>query len=204
MNGGVRAMVFIEALKELLPLMEKVYEMTERREIQGEKVPVTDKLFSICELSTDIIVKGGREAKFGHKVNLGTGKSNMILTCETEKGNPKDSELFQGALDKVTSDYGITPKSVVTDGGYGSLENQKHAIGKKITNIVFNKIVGALKCANIEYAKGEGIINIVFNKIVGSVGNVRGSKRKENLLDLFNNTLNQPVIIYNTTNQGHS
>jgi IS5 family transposase len=38
--------------------MEKVYRMTERRELKEEKVPVTDKLFSIYELHTDLIVKG--------------------------------------------------------------------------------------------------------------------------------------------------
>ncbi|MDR0556905.1 MAG: transposase [Treponema sp.] len=110
------------------------------------------------------------EAKFGHKVTLGTGKSNMILTCEIEKGNPKDSGLFQGALDKVTSDYGITPKSVVTDGGYGSLENQKHAIEKKITNRVFNKIFGTLKniCENERVEKKlkkwrSGIEGVISN-----------------------------------------
>jgi IS5 family transposase len=149
-GGGLKAAAILEQLRTLLGLMKKVYAMTERREIKGEKVPVTDKLFSIYELHTDIIVKGGREAQFGHKVNLGSGKSNMILTCEIVKGNPKDSELFQGAIDRVTTDYEITPKSVVTDGGYGSLENQAYAKEKKITNIVFNKIVGSLKnlCEN--------------------------------------------------------
>jgi hypothetical protein len=44
--------LIIEKLKELLPLMEKVYRMTEGREIRGEKVPVTDKLFSIYEQHT--------------------------------------------------------------------------------------------------------------------------------------------------------
>jgi IS5 family transposase len=146
----LRAWGIIESLSELLPLMEKVYQMTERREIKGEKVPVTDKLFSIYEVHTDIIVKGGREVQFGHKVNIGGGKSNLILTCEIEEGNPKDSELFEGTIDKVIKDYGITPKSVVTDGGYASIKNQEYAESKKITNIVFNKIVGSLKnkCEN--------------------------------------------------------
>jgi len=33
--------------------------MTERKEILGEQVPVEEKLFSIYELHTDIIVKEG-------------------------------------------------------------------------------------------------------------------------------------------------
>jgi IS5 family transposase len=76
-------------------------------------------------------VKGSREVQSGHKVNLGTGKSNIILTCEAEEGNPKDSELFEGTLEKLIKDYGITPKSSVTDGGYESLKNQEYAKEKK-------------------------------------------------------------------------
>jgi hypothetical protein len=45
----------------------------------------------------------------------------------------------------LIKDYGIMPKSSVTDGGYASLKNQEYAKEKKITNIVFNKIVGSLK-----------------------------------------------------------
>jgi IS5 family transposase len=103
----LKAWVIIEDLTKLLPLMEKVYGMTERREINGEKAPVTDKLFSIYELHTDLIVKGSREVQFGHKVNIGTGKSNIILTCEVEAGNPKDSELYEGTVEKLITDYGI-------------------------------------------------------------------------------------------------
>jgi IS5 family transposase len=64
-------------------------------------------------------------------VNLGTGKSNIILRSEVEEGNPKDSELFEGTLEKLIKDYGITPKSSVTDGGYASSKDQEYAMGKK-------------------------------------------------------------------------
>jgi IS5 family transposase len=133
--------------------MKKVYEMTERKEIKGEKVPNDEKLFSIYELHTDIIVKGGREVQFGHKVNLSTGSSMLILTCDIPRGNPKDSTLYQGTLDKHIEEYGKVPKAVVTDGGYATLENLEYAKGRGIKNIVFNKVVGSLK--NI--TRGAGI-----------------------------------------------
>lgn len=50
-------------------------------------------------------MKGSREVQFGHKVNIGTGKSNMIHTCKVEEGTPKDSELFEGALEKMINAY---------------------------------------------------------------------------------------------------
>jgi IS5 family transposase len=144
-------------MKLLLPLMDKVYSMAERKEIKMETVPNDEKIFSIYELHTDIIVKGSREVKFGHKVNLTTGKSNLVLCCEVLEGNPADSSLYQSTLDKIQADYQITPRDSVTDGGYASK-------------------------ANVEYAQKQGVVNIVFNKIVGSLKNVASSLSMETRL----------------------
>lgn len=144
-------------MEQLLPLLAQVYDMTYRREIKGESVPNDQKLFSIYERHTDIIVKGGREIKFGHKVNIGTGKSNLILSCAVLKGNPADSTLFEKTIDKVIESYGVVPRDSATDGGYASK-------------------------ANAQYAQEKGIINIVFNKIVGSLKNIVSSKNMETRL----------------------
>jgi IS5 family transposase len=151
------AAAYLKELEELQPIMEKVYKMTERHEILKEKVGVEEKIFSIYERHTDIIVKGKREVQFGHKVQISGGKSNLILSCKIVRGNPKDSELYEGTIEEVKKEYGKTPESSVADGGYAS-------------------------GANIEYAKEKGIVNIVFNKVVGSMRNVCTGKRKENLL----------------------
>jgi IS5 family transposase len=135
----------VAELKGLLPKMEKVYDISYRHELGGESVPNSEKIFSIYEDHTDIIVKGSREVAFGHKVNLATGRSNLILDCEITDGNPKDSNLYGGVLERVRSDYGVRPRDMVTDGGYASLRNQEKAKEYGIVNIVFNKIVGSLK-----------------------------------------------------------
>jgi len=149
--------MIIEAMERLLPLMDQVYRMTYYKEIEGKAVSNDQKLFSIYEQHTDIIVKGSREIKFGHKVNVGTGKSNLILTCEILRGNPSDSTLYQGTIDKLIESYDIVPRDSATDGGYASK-------------------------ANAEYAEGKGIVNIVFNKIVGSLKNIVSSKNMETRL----------------------
>ena len=135
----------VEELKGLLPKMEKVYDISYRHEVLGESVANSEKIFSIYEEHTDIIIKGSREVDFGHKVNLSTGRSNLILDCEIVDGNPNDSTLFEGVLKRVTDHYGIKPRDVATDGGYASLKNQEKAKEYGIVNIVFNKIVGSLK-----------------------------------------------------------
>jgi IS5 family transposase len=115
------------------------------KEITGEKVPNEEKIYSIYEQHTDIIVKGPREIKFGHKVDFSSGKSNLILNCRVLRGNPSDSKLFVPAIDAVIENYDKVPRDCATDGGYASLANQSHAKEKGILNIVFNKVVGSLK-----------------------------------------------------------
>ena len=144
-DSNIKVLALFFALEDLLPIMEQVYSMTFRKEIKGESVPNEDKIFSIYERHTDIIVKGMREILFGRKVNFSSGKSNLILTCKVLKGNPSDSSLFKKTIDEVISVYKIIPRDSATDGGYASKENMEHAKSKGIVNVVFNKIVGSLK-----------------------------------------------------------
>ncbi len=135
----------VAELKGLFPKMEKVYDISYRHEVLGESVPNSEKIFSIYEGHTDIIVKGAREVAFGHKVNMATGRSNLILDCQIIEGNPKDSNLYEGVLERVRRAYGVRPRDMVTDGAYASLRNQEKAKEYGVVNIVFNKIVGSLK-----------------------------------------------------------
>jgi transposase, IS5 family len=156
-SKSIIAKTIQEELTKLLGLMEQVYDVTYRKEIDGEKVPSEEKIFSIYELHTDIIVKGQREALFGHKINLAAGKSNLILDCQILRGNPADPSLFRPTLDNVIGNYKTIPRDSTTDGGYASL-------------------------ANLEYAQKAGITNIVFNKVVGSMQNIVSSLNMETRL----------------------
>ncbi|MCJ7616198.1 MAG: ISNCY family transposase [Desulfobacterales bacterium] len=142
---GVVAMALIGQLEKHLEVMYLVYDMVYIKEIKGEKVPNESKIYSIYEQHTDIIVKGSREAKFGHKIDLCSGKSNLVLNCQVLRGNPSDKELFAPAVDAIIDNYEKVPRDCATDGGYASLANQSHAKKAGITNIVFNKVVGSLQ-----------------------------------------------------------
>lgn len=135
----------IKALVELLEKAEKVYAISWRHEILGESVPNEEKIFSIYEDHTDIIVKGKGEVEFGHKVNLATGRSNLILDCKVLEGNPSDTSIYKEVLDRIERNYGIVPRDMVTDGGYASKDNARAAQERGVVNIVFNKIRGSLK-----------------------------------------------------------
>ncbi|KAA6330620.1 hypothetical protein EZS27_020685 [termite gut metagenome] len=125
--------------------MRQVYEMPQRCEIKVETVGNDEKPFSIYEQHADIMVKGSREIRFGHKINLASGRSSMMAGCEVLSGNPPDSSPFQPVTDRVMDNCGTVPRDGITDGGHASRENMKYARDKVIANIVFNKTVGSLK-----------------------------------------------------------
>jgi IS5 family transposase len=144
-NYNAVSLAIEESLREHLSVMRKVFDITRRKEILGESVPNCEKIFSIYEAHTDIIVKGGREVQFGHKINIAGGKSNLILDCQILDGNPSDKTLYAPTLERIQHHYGRTPRDVSVDGAYASLANKNAAEEKGITNIVFNKVVGSLK-----------------------------------------------------------
>ena len=50
------------------PLIERIIGQTERRVLHGEAVAANEKIVSLFEPHADIIVKGGREVQYGHKL----------------------------------------------------------------------------------------------------------------------------------------
>lgn len=117
----------------------KVIDQTERRVMHGENVDAKDKVVSIFEPHTDIIVKDRRDTYYGHKVCLSGGASNLILDCLILEGNPADSDLVVPMLDRQNKLYGRYPLKVSFDGGFASKDNLKQAKSRKIKDVCFAK-----------------------------------------------------------------
>jgi IS5 family transposase len=134
--------LWIDEVEHYRALLIKVIDQTERRVIHDGKVPASEKIVSLFEPHTDIIVKGLRDVQYGHKVNLATERRGFVTYFNIEDGNPADSTLYQPVLDACRSDYEITPGAVVADGGYASADNVRQARQRGIKRAVFNKPVG--------------------------------------------------------------
>jgi transposase, IS5 family len=104
--GGMAAERWRIQVSHYLPLIERILAQSERRVLEGLAVPVGEKLVSLFEPHADIIVKGGRDVQYGHKLNLITGKSGLILDIVVEVGNPADAERFLPMLDRHIDRYG--------------------------------------------------------------------------------------------------
>jgi IS5 family transposase len=120
-------------------LVRKVIHQTERRVIHGESVDATDKVLSLFEPHTDIIVKDRRDTLFGHKICLTGGASKLILDCVITEGNPADSDLTIPMLERQQQIYGRYPLKASFDGGFASKDNLELAKSRQIKDVCFAK-----------------------------------------------------------------
>jgi len=126
-------------VRHYLPLIRRAIDQTQRRVFQGESVPAGEKLFSLFEPHTDIIIKGSRDIQYGHKLNLSSGKSGLILDVVVEDGNPADAERLLPMLERHINRYGCAPKQLAVDGGYASKDNLEKAKGCGVEDVAFHK-----------------------------------------------------------------
>ena len=110
--------------------------------LAGELVPAGEKLVSLFEPHADIIVKGSRDVDYGHKLNLTTGRSGMILDLVVEAGNPADSERLLPMLERHIAFYGQAPRQAAADGGYASRDNLSRAKARGVRDMAFHKKAG--------------------------------------------------------------
>lgn len=129
-------------MKHFVELSKKVLYQARRRVIDGESVPVADKIVSIFEPHTDIIIKDRREVLYGHKICLTTGASGLVLDCVIESGNPADSTLAVAMVERQIELYGRPPQQVCFDGGFSSKENLEGIKKLNVEDVAFSKSPG--------------------------------------------------------------
>jgi IS5 family transposase len=129
-------------LQHFCSLTERVVDQTMRRVVRDEKVPAQEKVVSIFEPHTDVIVKDRRETLYGHKVCLATGASGLVLDLQTLAGNPGDSTLAISAVERTVKVVGRSPRDVVFDGGFAARRNLVDIRALGARNVVFSKHLG--------------------------------------------------------------
>lgn len=133
---------WIQEVEHYRTLLLKVIDQTQRRVFDNQVVPVSEKIVSLFEPHTDIIVKRKRNVQYGHKLNLATQSDGFVTYVNIEDGNPADKVLFLPVLEACQNDYAQRPTSMVADGGYASQVNVTQARASGVKRVVFNKRVG--------------------------------------------------------------
>jgi len=161
--------------RQLLAMVEKVLDQTRRRVFQGESVPAGEKLFSLHEPHTDIIKKGNREIQYGHKLNLTSGSSGLIIDMVIEQGNPNDTSTAVGMVQRQIEIYGKPPRQTCFDGGYACKKNVAEIKALGVKDVAFHKKKG-LRVE--EMTKSGWVYQKLIKFRAGIEGNISTLKRR--------------------------
>jgi len=168
------ALALADRLERAVGLLGKVIDQTRRRVLNNEKVPASEKIVSFFEEHTDIIVKGGRDTLYGHKVFLSGGASTLILDCLIERGNPADSDRYRPLLQRHEERFGRMPRQVAADGGFASQDNLRFAKEHQVRDAVFAKKRGL---SVLEMAKSRWVYKMLRNFRAGIEAGISCLKR---------------------------
>lgn len=141
-QSGLEAVTWQAKASHFQPLIERIIGQCERRVLKGEQVPASEKLVSLFEPHADIIVKGSRDTAYGHKLNLVTGRSGLVLDVVIEAGNPADSERLLPMLERHIAFFGQAPRQAAADGGFASRANLAQAKAWGVNDMAFHKKSG--------------------------------------------------------------
>jgi IS5 family transposase len=139
MEGNAGAQGLADEIVHYTRLLGQVITQTQRRVIEDEKLPASEKLVSLFEPHTDIIVKDRRDTLYGHKVFVTGGASGLILDCKIEVGNPADTTLALPMLQRQAALYGRPPRQAALDGGFASKDNLRDTKTLGIQDVCFQK-----------------------------------------------------------------
>lgn len=136
---NVAAIAASEELCHFIKLGESVIFQSKSRVLDGKPVPSLQKIVSIFEPHTDIIVKDRRETYYGHKIALTGGKSGLLTDLVILEGNPADTTIAKEMIVRQKEVFGKYPTQASFDGGFASKDNLKEIKELGLTATVFAK-----------------------------------------------------------------
>jgi len=118
-----------DAIETILPRLDRVLDQTERRVLHGETVPAGDKIVSLFEPHTQIIVrhKAGQPVEFGRKVWLEEVEGGIVSGWRLLDTPGQDTPYLVSSLEAHRARFGKPPRLVAADRGVFSRNNEAQA-----------------------------------------------------------------------------
>ena len=132
-------LLFLEApdLEQYTPIVERIIDQAERRIFGGEAVPSGEKVYSLFEEHTELLVRGkaGKPVEFGHKVLIAqTGEKFISHYCVLPK-REEDKDLLNAAIEAHRELFGRAPGTLAADKGFYESVQQLKALEEEIETV---------------------------------------------------------------------
>lgn len=140
-DGLNRAGYQAEELSRYLPLVARIVDQADRRVLKGETVPPDEKLYSLFEAHTELIVRGkaGKPIEFGHKILIAQTGEKFIHHYAVMEKKIEDTELLKPAVNAHKRLFGQYPDVLSTDKGFYESMQQIEGLEEKIAVVSIAK-----------------------------------------------------------------
>lgn len=124
-------------LKAYLPAMKTVVATARRAQVDGERVPASERVFSLFEQHTELIKRGRRHkpVEFGHKVLLCESAEKFITDYEVYEKQEADCDLTESVIKRHEKLFGERPEVLAADKGFCPAEAKFNELAKQIDTL---------------------------------------------------------------------
>ena len=118
--GHAQTEALVEELAHFHGLGVRVIDQARRRVVHGESVPNGEKLFSVFEPHTELLIRGkaGKPVEFGHMIQIQQVEEKFITDYEVFEKKPVEPPLLKSALASHRKLFGFDPSLFAADKGY--------------------------------------------------------------------------------------
>lgn len=131
-----------EELRTYLPTVERIIDQAERRVLLGEKVPNDEKVFSLFEPHTELLIRGKarKPIEFGHKVLFAQSGEKFITHYQVLEKSRDDAALLEPALQSHRNLFGGPPEVLAADKGFYRSVEQLAELREEIATVSIAKL----------------------------------------------------------------
>jgi IS5 family transposase len=122
------------ALRDVLPSIHTVIDTSERAGLRGEKVPASERVFSIFEPHVELIKRGKRSkpVEFGHKLVLSQVAQKFISHYELLEVQEPDNETTEPSANAHRKTFGTYPDAMAGDKGMNPGGEKRASLEAKV------------------------------------------------------------------------
>ena len=119
------------------PAMRTIVSNARRAQVDGERVPASERVFSLFEQHTELIKRGRRQkpTEFGHKILLCESVEKFITDYEVYEKQEADCELTESVIDRHEKLFGKRPEVLAADKGFCPAEAKFHELAERVDTL---------------------------------------------------------------------
>jgi hypothetical protein len=115
-------------IAEDLAAVEQAANVSERRIMKQEKVPVAEKIISLSDSDASFIVKGGWNTVVGYRPQLARSGRGFVTALLLPRGNAADSPHLVAMVKEQITNTGVIPSMASADDGYSSQQGREEVL----------------------------------------------------------------------------